>query len=265
LPTETIVLHREPSPWESYKKYVVGIIAIILAQCALITLLVVQVRRRKRSEGAIRQLSRRLLSASEVERKHIARELHDDIGQRISLVAVDLALFDNQLLSHNDVDHSKFNEPRQQLDAIISDIHLLSHELHSSKLEYLGLAVTLRELSRQIANRHDLTVNCETISSDIRLPSEISLCFYRIAQEAFANIVKHSHATHIQLTLMIESGRLNMTVKDNGMGFDRVDVTPGLGLITMQERLGMIGGTLSVVSGAAVGTQIVAEVKISSE
>jgi signal transduction histidine kinase len=265
LPAGTHILYGEISPWERYRKYLLAILAIVAIQSVLIALLIVQVRRRKRSEKTLRQLSGRILTASEDERKYIARELHDDIGQQLAIIALDLVSLGERIPPSDLLSRAKFEELYRELDAVTTDLHHLSHQLHSAKLEYFGLAVTLRELTQQVAQRHELEIDFQASLPAASLPSDVSLCFYRVAQEALTNVVKHSHATEIEMTLTIESGRLWMKIKDNGDGFDPDNQKPGLGLVAMQERLRMIGGALSIVSRASAGTLVVAEARVSRD
>jgi signal transduction histidine kinase len=262
LPAGTIVRYREPSAWEAHKKPVLAAVAILLLQSALIALLVIQTRRHKRSELAVRNLTRRLIEANEEESRHLARELHDDIAQRLSFALVRLDLFGSQLPPEDGKNRSDLDSSIRDLDALVSDVHNLSHRLHSSKLQHLGLRAAITELCQQISDSYGLEIDFQTDGTPGRLPQDVSLCFYRVAQEALNNVVKHSDSKTAQLTLSEESGLLRMQVRDSGVGFKVADAAIGLGLTAMQERIGTIGGRLSVESKPGEGTLVIAEATI---
>jgi signal transduction histidine kinase len=262
LPAGTAIMYREFSAWELYRKYVWVGIAILALQSILIILLMIQMRARKRSDQAVRLLTGRLIHTSEEERRHIARELHDDIGQRLSLVSVQLGMSGNQLpvdavASRAELDHSV-----AELDALISDVHNLSHRLHSSKLEHLGLKAAMKDLCQEMAKRHGLQINLEAQIALDGLSGNVSLCFYRVAQEALSNVVKHSDATRVQVSLTQAPGALRMRVQDWGHGFKTGEVPAGLGFTAMHERLRSIGGRLSIESKPGEGTVVIAEAPI---
>jgi signal transduction histidine kinase len=251
LPPGTIVKYREPSH--------LAAIIVICAQSVLIIRFMIHLRRRKRSEQAVRMLSRRLIDANEDERRHIARELHDDIGQRLSLVSVHLGLLGNQLSADAVGNWTDMDSAAQDLDAVISDVHNLSHRLHSSRLEHVGLKAAMKELCQQISQRHGLEIELHAEGTERSMPHDVSLCFYRVAQEALNNVVKHSGATRVQVDLTEKSGLLRMRVKDSGIGFKTASTPVGLGMTAMQERIRSIGGKLSVESKPGEGTEVVAD------
>lgn len=261
LPKGTAVLNRDQTLWQRNKAVILGVLSVVVAQSAIVAILIIQVIRRKRSEQASRQLSRRLLTASEDERKAIGRELHDDFGQRLSLLSLNLSLLEGQLPFDDTFDHDRFSQSRDDLDILITDVHHLSHQLHSAKLEQLGLALALKELARQASDGHSIEVKCELEFADQTLPPDVALCLYRVTQEALANALKHSGASQVLITVIQNAESLKLVVKDNGMGFRFTEKTPGLGLIAMKERLEMIGGTLSIGPRHPNGTSVVGEVR----
>jgi signal transduction histidine kinase len=258
------VLSRDPTPWFRNGTFLLAMLALLVIQTALLILLVVQIRRRRRSELAVRRLTRRVISGSEEERSRIARELHDDIGQRLSLISIQLGLCASQLAEDGYVT-AELNGSLRDVDALITDVHNLSHQLHSSKLEHLGLRVALKELCQQMSERHDLPIDLQIDHGSVRVPQDISLCFYRVAQEALNNIIKHSGTDRAQLILLEEQGRLRMQVRDFGSGFKLGNSSVGLGLSTMQERLRIIRGDLSVASKPGRGTVITAMADIAPQ
>ena len=262
LPSGTMVQFRTPSVWEQYKWYLLASLAAIVAQFALIITLIVEMRRRKKADLAIKNLSGRLINAAEEERKRIARELHDDIGQRLSLVSIELDMVDHD--AHKTTPRPSLDEPLQHLNEIISDVHNLSHRLHSSKLQALGLQAAVKALCGQLARQHSLDVQFSSDNVPFPLPEDFALCFYRVAQEALNNSVKHSGSARVEVRLGAGEGLLSMTIKDYGVGFDPAATANGLGLATMQERLRLVGGQLEVISRSGEGTELTAQARVES-
>lgn len=149
----------------------------------------------------------------------------------------------------------------EKLMEIGNQVSRLSHQLHPWNLEFLGLAVTVKNLCRQFSEEYHIAVNCMCIDVPTNLRNEVSLCFLRVAQEALHNIAKHSHATRVQVLLVGANCRLKLIVRDNGAGFDvsavsNVGPRVGLGLISMRERLHLIGGDFAISSEPGQGTRI---------
>jgi signal transduction histidine kinase len=261
LPSGTIVRFRTPSVWEQYKWYVLAAVAAIVAQLALIIVLVVERRRRKQSDLAIKNLSGRLINASEEERKHIARELHDDLAQRLSLVCMDLSLREAES-QNSALSACSLKQSLQQLTEIVTDVHNLSHQLHSSKLQMLGLEVALREVCQQLARQNKIQIQLTTEHVPFPLPEDLALCFYRVAQEALSNSVKHSGSERAEVRVRADAGALIMIIRDYGAGFDPSTAANGLGLATMRERLRLLEGELVVSSKPGAGTEVTARARL---
>jgi len=205
-------------------------------------------------------LSGRLIALAEEERKHLARELHDDIGQRLSLLAVELDLLTVEQDCAGSV-RDKLNQALAEIKELATDVHNLSHRLHSSKLQHLGLPIALKEVCRQMAGQHRIAIDLQADNITPILPEDVSLCLYRVAQEALSNAVKHSQSKRVEVRLKASNGRVLLQIKDFGIGFDPAMQIGGLGLATMQERLRMIGGTLSIQSIPGIGTELIAEAR----
>lgn len=205
-----------------------------------------------------RNLTARLINVAEEERRHLARELHDDIGQRLSLLTITLDILKNDLGAEESI-REKFEHALRELKDLAQDIHNLSHRLHSSKLQHLGLPAALKEVCRQIGGQHHVEIDLQTTESYTPLSDDVSLCFYRVAQEALNNAVKHSRSDRVEVRLDSSQGRVRLQVRDFGIGFDPALKADGLGLATMHERLGMVGGTLSIESSLGNGTHLRAE------
>jgi len=251
--------------WQEHKWLLLSTLAVIISEFALMIFLVVQTRGRKKSDLVVKNMSGRLINACEEERRRIASELHDDIGQRLSLISLDLDVMQQEFLENESAPHPSLQEPLEELSEVITDVHNLSHQLHSSKLQTLGLDVAVKEVCRQLGRQHDVEIRFAAEKTPFPLPEDLGLCFYRVAQEALSNSVKHGGATRIDVRLVASDGLLRMIVKDNGVGFDPSSAANGLGLATMQERLKLVEGKLSVTSAQGRGTKVVAQAKLRQQ
>jgi PAS domain S-box-containing protein len=227
---------------------------------AVVTFL--DITERKRTEVALANLSRRLIETQELERTRIARELHDDIGQRLALLAIELGQFDSPDLPAEVA--SRIGEIQKQSAEIATDVQSLSHELHSSKLEYLGIATAMRGFCKEFAAQQNVEIVFAHDAIPRTVPSDISLCLFRILQEALHNAVKYSGVRHFDAQLRASSDAIDLTVRDSGPGFDTEEAikTSGLGLVSMAERIKLVGGQLSIESHPGSGTTIHASVPL---
>jgi PAS domain S-box-containing protein len=236
----------------------------------LIIDMVTDVSARRMAEESLQQRDRdlhklagHLISAQEEERDRISRELHDDIGHRLSMLAmeVDMGLRSRETPESRG-EAGLLRKVRQGLDHLATDVHGLSHALHSSSLKYCGLAVALRDLGDKYSHNYSLEVEIETQGLEAGIPPHQALCIFRVAQEALANAWKHSGSKKIVLTVVRRSDRIALAIKDFGVGFDPQAQTPGIGLLTMRERLRTCGGTMYVISSPNLGTEIRAELVV---
>ena len=206
-----------------------------------------------------RDLAAKLMNAQEDERKRIALELHDDIGQRLALLSNALDAWGLELSVTMTKERARLSSLKHSTDEVGTAVHDLSHQLHSSVLHHLGLTKGLRRLCRTISQQHDIVVDLDADEvSD--LPSDISLCLFRVAQEALSNAVKHGRAKQIAVQLFQNASSLRLIVKDDGIGFDSTTPSDGLGLVSMQERLRIVEGILTLTSSPGQGTIIEAVV-----
>jgi len=219
---------------------------------------------RKLAEAALANVSRKLIEAQEQERTRIGRELHDDIGQRLSLLAVQLQQLNENSLILPEV-RSSVGELQNKASEIAADIQSLSHELHSAKLQYLGIVGAIRGFCREFGEQQKVEIDFQSHDLPKPLSADISLSFFRVLQEALHNAAKHSGVRHIEVRLWGTSDEINLTVKDSGAGFDReaAKESRGLGLISMEERVKLLKGTLSIESQPKRGTTIHARVPLS--
>jgi len=225
----------------------------------------VDITERKLAEAALANVSRKLIEAQEQERMRIGRELHDDIGQRLALLAVELQQLRKHPLTLPRV-RSRVGELQKQVSEIARDTQSLSHELHSAKLQYLGLAAAMRGFCREFGEQQKVEVDFKAHDLPSALSPDISLCLFRVLQEALHNSAKHSGVRHFEVRLWGTSDEIHLTVKDSGMGFDRqaAKESRGIGLISMGERLKLVKGTLSIESRLNRGTTIHARAPLGS-
>ena len=217
-----------------------------------------------RAARAVSSLSSRLLHAQEEERARIARELHDDIGQRLALLAITLdGLSDGAsgLRHENTAIHLK-----QQAVEIATDLQTLAHELHSSKLELLGLTVAMRGFCHEFSGQKHVQVDFAARDMPEGLPSDVSLCLFRVLQEALHNAAKHSGVDCFEVRLTGADGAIDLVVSDAGKGFSLAAARAGrgLGLISMTERLKLVGGDVAIDSQPGRGTRIHARAPVQS-
>jgi len=224
----------------------------------------VDITERKLAEAALANVSCKLIGAQEQERARIGRELHDDIGQRLALLAVQLQQLQKDTLILPEVG-SRMGEFLKQIKEIAADIQSLSHELHSAKLQYLGIAAAMRSFCREFAEQQKVDIDFKADDLPGPLSPDISLCLFRVLQEALHNSAKHSGVRQFEVGLCGTSNEIHLTVKDSGAGFDReaAKESCGLGLISMEERLKLVKGTLSIESQLKRGTTIHARVPFS--
>jgi PAS domain S-box-containing protein len=209
----------------------------------------------------LQRLAGHLIEAQEEERRRISRDLHDDIGQRIALLACEIDFErKNKAASRYERKISFLPKLRKELDAIATDIHKLSHELHSASLQCCGLKIALKDLCWKYSHNHHLGVELHTEGLDPKLAPDISLCLFRVAQEALANVLKHGRTKQVVVSVVQDSRKVRLTVTDSGVGFDPAIQNGGIGLMSMRERLRFCGGMLTVKSAPNQGTEIAAEV-----
>jgi PAS domain S-box-containing protein len=225
---------------------------------------------RKATERARLELSRRLLGAQEAERSRIARELHDGIGQEIALLGIQMQRASASAIPESGLQKPTMQQFSSKLAAIGVHVSHLSHQLHSSELEYLGLAVAITKLCREFSEQYPIRLTCACRHIPKDLNNDISLTVLRIVQESLHNIAKHSGAKLVQVEVSCTAGELTVSVEDDGTGFDAQQTRPGvgLGLVSMRERIYLLGGTFMIDSVVGAGTSVrayVPLVAVSSE
>jgi PAS domain S-box-containing protein len=222
----------------------------------------VDVTERKLAEDAISSMGRRLIVAQEEERTRIARELHDDIGQRLALLSIELETL--QRTSNQREFPGRIYQILKQTSEIASEIQAISHRLHSSKLEYLGLAAAARGYCAELSEQQDVRIDFLDEGVPRSLPHEIEMSLFRVLQEALRNAVKHGRVRQVKVELRAKGNDVHLTVLDSGVGFDPATALhgKGLGLVSMQERVRLVHGELTIDSAPNSGTSIHARVPL---
>lgn len=208
---------------------------------------------RKRAEEVLSGMTRKLIEAQEQERSRIGRELHDDINQRLAMLALEL----EQLRENPSEVETRVQELRKRLGDVSDHVQALSHDLHSSKLEYLGVPAGMKSWCKDFAERQKMEID---FNSDVQsvMPLDVGLCLFRVLQEALHNVIKHSGVRRVEVQLREDSGEIDLIVSDLGRGFDieAARQGQGLGLTSMQERVRLVNGTITIESKPMNGTTI---------
>jgi PAS domain S-box-containing protein len=224
----------------------------------------VDITDRKLAEEALSSVSRRLIDAQEQERTRIARELHDDINQRIAILGIELDVLQQSSPSSDTELQRRFQEVRHLAAEIGSEIQGISHRLHSSKLEYLGLVAACKSFCGEAAEWHKVEVDFAAENIPTTLRQEVSLCLFRVLQESLNNAIKHSGAQRFEVRLRTTSDEIQLAVRDQGIGFDAAAamISRGLGLISMRERVSFVNGMMLIASKPMAGTEITVRVPL---
>jgi signal transduction histidine kinase len=270
VPATTVIRFRELGLWDRYRSYLLGVSVVVIGQTALIGLLLFQRARRKQAEarahGAqaklranydrIRDLGGRLLMAQEAERSRIARELHDDIGQQLAMLAINLEHVRASASNVGQAFRDVIEQALERARSVSKTLHDLSHRLHPNLLGHMGLAGALQRMIDEVP--HDsLEIVFEHSGVPVSLPQDVILCVFRIAQEALQNVVRHSAAHHVSIHLDGSETELVLRVDDDGVGFASEAATKGgLGLLSMAERLDALDGLLNISSRPGMGTSL---------
>ncbi len=217
---------------------------------------------RKQAELERTELSRRLMTAQEAERRRIARELHDGIGQSLALLGIQLQRAGQ--LSASGKRNPGVAELGAKVKEIGNQVSRLSHQLHSSELEFLGLAVAVKSLCREFSEQFGTRIDCACTRIPSELDNDVALSLLRVVQEALHNVAKHSRASSVTVHLSSDDRELALSISDDGVGFEvgSIRSARGLGLISMRERIHLAGGKFEISSKAGAGTKIQARVPL---
>jgi signal transduction histidine kinase len=219
-----------------------------------------QQQRDARNSADLQRLSAQVLSAQEDERRSIARELHDEVGQALTAIKVELALAERAIVAHAEAGPA-LHTVRDLTEGALQTVRDLSRLLHPAVLDDIGLAAALHAYVRDFRKRYDMEVEFQREGLDLRLSADAEAAAYRIVQEALTNVARHARASTCRITLCGGDDVVAITVEDDGVGFDPVAqrnsaTDPGLGLLGMRERATRLGGTCIVDSAPAAGTRV---------
>jgi len=221
---------------------------------------------RVRAEEALAGMSRKLVEAQEQERSRIARELHDDIGQRLALLSFGIQRMKERVPDSVDELQRQLDSIEKQTSEIASDVQTLSRELHTSQLEFVGLVAAMEDFCTATAAKQKVKIAFSHHGIPPNVPQDVSLCLFRVMQEALNNAAKHSGVRYFEVELQGSAKEISLVVRDSGAGFDPelARATPGLGLISMRERVNLVQGIFSITSRAQYGTEVNVRVPVSS-
>ena len=265
LPAGSTVRFRTPNLWRDYRGTVIAALAIGVLQTALIVGILFERRHRSRAQADLRasyaqlqQLTDRLITAQEEERTRIARDLHDDLGQRVASLSIALSRMKRLAADSAEPLREGLAALQREAVAVSGDLRNLSHDLHPGTLEHLGLIEALRVRCAEFHKETHVDVHFQVADTWTEVPDNVALCLYRVAQEGLRNIARHAAATHVLVNLNRRPAHVVMQVTDNGKGVESsaTGQTRGLGLVSMAERVRMLGGTLDIKASPHGGTAI---------
>lgn len=271
LPAGSVVEFRVPTVFQQYRWYIAAAAAVCLLQAVFILVLLLNRRRlkrehlaRQRAEESALDFSGRLISAQEDERSRLARELHDDVTQRLALLAIDAGRSERE---GNKADENAMRAVREGLIRLSEDVHSLSYRLHPSVLDDLGLIEALKAECERFSRIESIPVDIKVQDGFGSPPRQIALCLFRIAQEALRNVGRHAKAKTAEVSLRSLDNGIQLCVRDDGVGFDdrHHRDRPSLGLASMRQRIYLVGGELDIDSSPGHGTIVLAWVPVREE
>ena len=217
----------------------------------------IDITQRNQAEQSLTDIREKLIEAQEQERVRIGRELHDDIGQRLALVALDVDL----IRENPSTIPRELRRLRSQINEILMDIQCLSNDLHAANLEYLGALEGIKSWCKEFGARYNLQVG---FSSDVRtlLPGAVGIGLFRVVQEALQNVVKHSGADRAEVSFQEWAGEVFLLIRDSGRGFSTREVRDGFGIMSIRERIRLLDGTVTIESVRMRGTSVVVRVPL---
>ncbi len=220
----------------------------------------------RRNRDDMRILARRLISAHEDERRRIARELHDDLSQRLASIAIDSSMLESEIRPVNELGADKLAKLSDRIRETSMDVHQVSRQLHPAILDELGLVKAMQAECDAFQRRSGITLRFDGPSEYRSVAKSTELALYRIMQECLRNIEKHSRAVSARVGLSVSETEISLTVTDTGTGFDPTQQReePGLGLASLKERAGLLGGTVSIQSEIGRGTTVTAHLPVKT-
>jgi signal transduction histidine kinase len=217
------------------------------------------------SHRQVRALAARLITAQESERRRISLQLHDDLSQNIATLGLSISRLKLKLPASREQIVAELNKLGQHIKDLTSQIRRLSHQLHPAVLEHLGLVAALESLVAEFGDEAQIAVSFSSRMRSVKLPFDMSVCLYRVTLEALRNVSKHSGAGSATVSLAEDDDSLTLEVSDPGRGFDieRARLGSGLGLVSAEERVKLVGGNFEVSSKPESGTTLVARIPLA--
>ena len=270
LPPGSVIVFRQPTMWEKYILYIIVGLSIIAFQAAMIGNLLLHRARRRRAEADLKEsydrtqdLAGKLITAQEVERSRIARDLHDDVNQQLAGLSIALSNAKRQSQNGGGAGvHEALSRLQERTIKLTDVVRNLSHELHPGVLQHAGLVAALRGHCAEVGKQHAIEITFSADDGLDDIPQNVALCLYRVAQEALRNIVAHAAASKARIALRSVEAGVELIITDNGQGFDLADARRlgGLGLISLDERVRLAGGSLTINTKARSGSEVRAQV-----
>lgn len=266
LPAGSRVLYREPTFWEQFGHYVLPATIAILLQSGIIVALLINRSRRFIAEREARDLAGKILTAQEDERRYLAREMHDDLSQRLAASAITAGQLENNLSESAEARES-LGKLKGSLIGICDDMHRLSRQIHPAILDDFGLAEALHAECDRLGERNGISVEYRCGELPPALSREIAICLYRIAQEAFWNAAKYSGSDRVIVELNSDAEFVYLSIRDFGTGFDPLEAAKrqGLGMSSMKERSRLVRGTIAISSAPGSGVTIEVQVPLPED
>ena len=257
LPAGAKVINRKPTIWSQYGRYISTGVAALLVQSAIIVSLLLNRSKRIAAEKEAQSLAGRILSAGEEERRYLARELHDDVSQRLAAVSIETGTLENKMSESSEI-KVPLGKLKKNLISICDDLHRMSRHMHPSVLDDFGLAEALRSECGELSQRWGIPIELHCSKRFPEIPKSVALCLYRVAQESLWNAIRHSGGSKITIELKSDAEFVYMDISDDGKGFEpsTVQKTRRLGLASMSERIRLVSGTIRTLSAPGQGVTI---------
>ena len=257
LPAGAKVINRKPTIWSQYGRYISTGVAALLVQSAIIVSLLLNRSKRIAAEKEAQSLAGRILSAGEEERRYLARELHDDVSQRLAAVSIETGTLENKMSESSEI-KVPLGKLKKNLISICDDLHRMSRHMHPSVLDDFGLADALRSECGELSQRWGIPIELHCSKRFPEIPKSVALCLYRVAQESLWNAIRHSGGSKITIELKSDAEFVYMDISDDGKGFEpsTVQKTRRLGLASMSERIRLVSGTIRTRSAPGQGVTI---------
>jgi signal transduction histidine kinase len=218
----------------------------------------------QKSRQTLRTLAGQLLSVQEEERRRLARELHDDLTQRLAILAIDIGKLEGQLTSKTNIFMPNLKDVKNRIIALSANVHDISRQLHPSIIDDLGLTKAIQSECVNFTKREGIEINYTSNNIPSVIPNHVSVCLFRIVQEGLRNIAKYAKVKQADINLISQNNDIQLTIRDSGVGFDAANIhKAGLGLVSMQERVNLIKGQFSIKSEPGWGTEIIVTAPLS--